>query len=209
MTNFGYIKSTLDGTEYDYTPNKSLAIPDSYSYLGNLPKVIDQGAYSICVPCSVSAFLNWREGIKDGDTKDIDVRLFDIYDSKTTEGEGMTFKDALHYLKHHGVRTDLGNTKIQSYAMVKSNRGLRCAIFENGPCIAALPVYGEDYGYNPEFWKKTNGTLQGGHAIAVVGYTPEGFIIRNSWGRAFGENGYTLLKNEDFRYFMEVWTIVA
>lgn len=151
MTNFGYIKSELDGSEFEYESNKTLSIPDNYSYLGNLPKVIDQGAYSICVPCSISAYLNWREGIKDGNTKDVDVRLFDIYNSKTTDGEGMTFKDAFRYLKHHGVKTDLGNTKIQSYAMIKNQLALKNAIFENGPCVAALPVYGINYGYNPEF----------------------------------------------------------
>src|SRR5438128_2460864 len=34
-------------------------------------------------------------------------------------------------------------------------------------------------------------TARGGHAIAVVGYTATGrFIIRNSWGPAWGDNGF-------------------
>jgi len=28
------------------------------------------------------------------------------------------------------------------------------------------------------------------HAVLVVGYTPEYFIIRNSWGPDWGEDGY-------------------
>lgn len=34
------------------------------------------------------------------------------------------------------------------------------------------------------------GTTRGGHAIAVVGYTADHFIIRNSWGTAWGDKGF-------------------
>ncbi|MDB5469779.1 MAG: hypothetical protein JWR84_1339 [Caulobacter sp.] len=33
-------------------------------------------------------------------------------------------------------------------------------------------------------------TANGGHAVALVGYTPEGFIVRNSWGDDWGQGGY-------------------
>jgi len=33
-------------------------------------------------------------------------------------------------------------------------------------------------------------TARGGHAIAVVGYTPDRFIIRNSWGVRWGDEGF-------------------
>jgi hypothetical protein len=34
------------------------------------------------------------------------------------------------------------------------------------------------------------GTVRGGHAVALVGYTPDRFIVRNSWGTAWGDKGY-------------------
>jgi hypothetical protein len=34
------------------------------------------------------------------------------------------------------------------------------------------------------------GPGRGGHAIAIVGYTPDRFIVRNSWGTAWGDNGF-------------------
>jgi hypothetical protein len=33
-------------------------------------------------------------------------------------------------------------------------------------------------------------TARGGHAVALVGYTPTGFIVRNSWGTHWGDNGF-------------------
>jgi len=33
-------------------------------------------------------------------------------------------------------------------------------------------------------------TAHGGHAVALVGYTPDHFIVRNSWGTGWGDNGF-------------------
>ena len=33
-------------------------------------------------------------------------------------------------------------------------------------------------------------TVRGGHAVAFVGYTPDRFIVRNSWGTAWGDGGF-------------------
>jgi hypothetical protein len=37
--------------------------------------------------------------------------------------------------------------------------------------------------YKPE-------TARGGHAVAVVGYRPGRFIVRNSWGTSWGDKGF-------------------
>ena len=33
-------------------------------------------------------------------------------------------------------------------------------------------------------------TARGGHAFALVGYTPTSFIVRNSWGTSWGDKGF-------------------
>ena len=33
-------------------------------------------------------------------------------------------------------------------------------------------------------------TVRGGHAVALVGYTPDRFIVRNSWGTRWGDKGF-------------------
>ena len=53
---------------------------------------------------------------------------------------------------------------------------------------------------------KRSGSADGGHAIAIVGYTPQGFIIQNSWGTGWGAGGFALLPYEDYlMHATDVW----
>ena len=50
------------------------------------------------------------------------------------------------------------------------------------------------------------GRAESGHAIALVGYTSEGFIVQNSWGKKWGSNGFALLPYEDFMmHVTDLW----
>ena len=42
------------------------------------------------------------------------------------------------------------------------------------------------------------GGPQGGHAFALVGYTPRGFVVQNSWGAAWGTHGFAILPYDDW-----------
>jgi hypothetical protein len=66
-------------------------------------------------------------------------------------------------------------------------------LVNNGPILTRLNV--------DETWMKatdTNGklenylpaTVQGGHAVALVGFRPNEFIVRNSWGTGWGDKGF-------------------
>jgi hypothetical protein len=46
----------------------------------------------------------------------------------------------------------------------------------------------------------------GGHAFVIVGYTPEGFIIQNSWGPGWGTGGLAILTYQDWtENAMDCW----
>jgi hypothetical protein len=46
----------------------------------------------------------------------------------------------------------------------------------------------------------------GGHAFAIVGYTPEGFVVQNSWGKGWGTGGLALLSYQDWtKHAMDCW----
>jgi hypothetical protein len=62
-----------------------------------------------------------------------------------------------------------------------------------GPILTRLNVdktwddADENEGHLETYQKKT---VRGGHAVCLVGYTPEYFIVRNSWGTNWGDEGF-------------------
>ena len=202
---FGFTPSKIDGSERIFNGNEKIELPEKYTYKTYLPKVLNQGEESICVPCTISAYLNWKENLKNGKIIDNKISLSEIYNSRTNKGEGMTYKDAFKFLKHNGVNSKNGVLTIKLYGMILNPLNLKYAIVTNGPCCGALPVYSEE----KEFWKKRKyDKLLGYHAISIVGYDNDGFFIRNSWGENFGDKGYTYIKNEDMDLMVEIWTII-
>lgn len=207
MVNFGFIPSKIDGTEHTFSVAKEIKLPDVYSYVKYLPKVLNQGSKPICVPCSVSCFINWRKNLDgNGNKLDYNVNLNQIYDSRSNRDDGMTFKEAFKFLRYNGVKTDFGVAKIGEYAQITSVLQAKQALIINGPCIGGLPVYNTN---RDNFWNKySDDSYIGGHAVALVGYNKNGFIIRNSWGEGYGKNGYSILSYEDFEKFFELWTVI-
>lgn len=203
MFNSGFIKSTIDGSEFKYDLIDE-GLPKEYSYKKNLPIVLDQGQYPICVPCSISALLEYKLSLKSGIKKTSNFELFDIYNSKTTYGEGMTCKEAFDYVIKNGAAYHNGNIKLSKYFIINNIISLRHAIYNNGPCVLVLPVY--DTSVN-EFWKRS-GKCEGYHAVSVVGYDENGFIIRNSWGDTYGYDGYAYITNRDINAAIEIWTLI-
>ena len=50
------------------------------------------------------------------------------------------------------------------------------------------------------------GRADRGHAVAIVGYTAQGFLIQNSWGPEWGAEGFALLPYEDYMlHAVDVW----
>lgn len=205
MFNSGFIPSIFDGTEKTFSAPKNMGIPKEFSYKKYLPGTVDQGQYPTCVPCSLSAHINYLINLETGSEKDNKIDIHGIYSKKTTDGDGMQFTDAFDILKKDGVKTKRGIFKIGQPMRVMNALSLKFAIVANGPCVGALPVYNST-GVD-EFWNPKNGNLEGYHAISIVGYNEKGFIIRNSWGSSYGKDGYAFLPNEHMNLFLEIWTI--
>jgi hypothetical protein len=205
LKNLGLIPSRIDGSEIVFSCPKGNEIPKKYSYRNVLPQVLNQGKLSICVPCSLSAYLNWKANLNLSTDDDNSIDLFEIYNSRTNKGSGMTYKDAFRFLRHTGVDSAIGKLKIGTYGKVETEKDLKFALIANGPCFGALPVYNDSC----EFWiKKKDEKLDGYHAISIIGYNEDGFIIRNSWGKSFCDEGNTIIKYSDFKLLLEIWTVI-
>jgi C1A family cysteine protease len=101
---------------------------------------------------------------------------------KLYDGEVATF---------YAISTQL---KIAAYFNLGTNLSdWRQWIAHNGPILTRLNVdstwdnatqtKGRMTTYRPA-------TVRGGHAVALVGYTSRGFIVRNSWGTSWGDKGF-------------------
>ncbi|MCG6154184.1 C1 family peptidase [Rubinisphaera margarita] len=102
-------------------------------------------------------------------------------------------------------------------------RDMHAALAESGILYMTLMVHEgwqQPGPHSQEFVYVDNGNLRrldlpviarkgralGGHAVAIVGYTPEGFVIQNSWGTDWGNGGFALLPYEDYMlHATDVW----
>jgi hypothetical protein len=50
-------------------------------------------------------------------------------------------------------------------------------------------------------WRYSSSQQAQGHAITIVGYNTNGFIIKNSWGKSWGDNGYATVSYDYHRLF--------
>jgi C1A family cysteine protease len=88
--------------------------------------------------------------------------------------------------------------KITSYFNLSFNHGgsvvsWRRWLASNGPLLTRLDVDrtwddATDNGGNMDVYKPN--TTRGGHAVSIVGYTADRFIVRNSWGTTWGDKGF-------------------
>jgi Papain family cysteine protease len=89
---------------------------------------------------------------------------------------------------------------------------LQAALVESDAVLASAWVH---RGWQHESLSPARGRLRtirwqravtGLHAFAIVGYTPDGFIIQNSWGPRWGSAGYALLTYDDwFENRQDAW----
>lgn len=69
---------------------------------------------------------------------------------------------------------------------------MKQALADGGPFQATMLVYGDFFEYAGGVYTHTYGSLEGAHAVTIVGYDDKGgyWIAKNSWGTGWGENGW-------------------
>lgn len=73
------------------------------------------------------------------------------------------------------------------------------AALKKGPLVTTLNVYADFMTYADGVYKHVGGEPLGGHAVSIVGYddTQRAWLIRNSWGPEWGENGFGWVSWDD------------
>jgi C1A family cysteine protease len=203
--------SELDGLE------KTVSLTNVETFekfnLKNLTGIVNQGSTPKCVSVCLSDMVKYK--INTGLYKSI--KFSDDYFFKTRSNkneEGMSPKEAFNILYKTGISTNPSeeSLKCSLYAMVKNTfnniedyiKLLKQTIICNGPVLIALPCYDESI----TFWKSSSSSPNYYHAVQLVGYDKDGFVLKNSWGTEFGNSGYCTLSYLDINYIKEAWVLI-
>lgn len=200
-------------------------LPKIVDHRNKLQPIRNQGEQGSCAAQTAACMKEWQEYYDVGFNKYMSPQF--IYNNRTNQdSEGMYGRDVMIILSKLGscseetypyytlelpqdisksVKEEAMKYKIKSYAQIKTIEGLKKALYINGPCYISFPVYN----HSDTMWKPKNGEKrQGGHAMTIVGYNEEGFIIRNSWGPYWSNNGYCTYTYSDWGSHWEIWTTI-
>jgi C1A family cysteine protease len=121
---------------------------------------------------------------------------------------GWNFPPALDFCKNTGIALESafpytpGNqsckpgltsyVKITNWTSVLSVADRKNTLAAKGPMVAGLAIYSDFYSYRSGIYRRTSNTLEGYHAVSVVGYDDQQqcWICKNSWGLGWGDAGF-------------------
>lgn len=221
----GVLPSPHDPRDHVHEAIRSAAprdLPTSLDLRAKLQPVRDQGSTSTCAAQAAGCIKEYQERLE------VDYQGYFspqfVYNHRSNAPEpgmvGRNVMDILYklgtppeYMYPFGTTTEpsadtirqAANMTIKEYARVETILGLKTALVADGPCYISFPTYNS----GTRMWKPQPGdTSQGGHAMTVVGYDKNGFIIRNSWGDDWGDGGYCTYPYEDWGSHWEIWSTV-
>lgn len=69
-------------------------------------------------------------------------------------------------------------------------RNMQREIWRNGPIVGTVMVYSDLYKHENGVYRVGSGArFRGGHAVVIVGWTEDAWIVKNSWGIKWPKNG--------------------
>jgi hypothetical protein len=215
-------RSPFDARDYKAsTIYPKIILPEIIDYRKDMFAIRDQAGQGACVAMAGSAMKEWQEKF-DSFINDYLSPQFIYNNREDPNSEGMYMRNLMGILLNKGVCSEASypylsfkpiteaiykealNYIIKNYASIDTIDELKTALYVNGPCVIAVPVYN----FSERMWKQNAGDVfLGGHAMCICGYNKGGFIIRNSWGRFdWGQEGYCIFPYEDWGCQWEVWT---
>lgn len=219
---FGLIPSPYDSRDYGLIMrgNWGSDVQDEFS-LGTL-EIKDQGSQQTCAAHVMSEIIEYHNFKQNGSYSKFSTDF--VYGSREPDeflNEGMYLRDALKIINKKGdvLYSDLpGNTdvltatkkvsshpellekalpnRITSYYKINSINELKFAIQNHGPVAAGMYWYNHSTLKNGIYtYKHGDGYI--GHAVMIVGWNEKGFIVQNSWGRRWGNQGTFIIPFEN------------
>ena len=216
---FGCIPSPVDVRDYKINAGSiTTSLPEEFE-LDFKHRIKDQGMINSCVAHATSSILEYHSGMKNVLSTNF---IYGIQHQECDHDEpGMYLRDACKIVNKYGDMLDKdcpGNDevprswsiaekalkdaekslaaakyKIRSYYSCRTPNDIKYALFNYGPVLICIKWH-EKYDINEGNVITFNQTTDFGyHAIMIYGWTQEGFLCQNSWGKRFGKDGCFVL----------------
>jgi C1A family cysteine protease len=200
-------------------PAPSLPASFDWRASGGVTSVKDQGNCGSCWAFSSVGQLEALLKIKTGVTYDLSEQFLVSCETNNYGCDGGYMDRVYAYLKSTGT-PDESCFKYQAADVACSNRcsnwaqlvkkihsytwvcksslnttNIKNAIYTNGPLTVTMDVYNDFFSYSSGCYSHVTGAYAGGHAVLIVGWTSDNcWIVKNSWGPGWGEQGYFKIK---------------
>ena len=221
--------------------------PNTLDLRNNIGPVRDQGTLGSCASFASSAMKEWQERIEGNfngylspayiyinrrNLPQEGMYLSDVCDILANKGtctessynySNLTSNPNPNNIKPNNLPSNVikeaNKYRTSNSVLIETINDLKTAFYLHGPCIMGVLIY---YPMNKHMWVPTDPNnldtnWAGGHAMAIVGYNNNGFIIRNSWSErwnpqnTYDMRGHDYLPYEHFKYLTfdyggEVWS---
>ena len=203
-------------------PRLSNELPETFNMSRDFGPARDQGSDRTCAAFTAACIKERHERHNIGAGEYMSPQF--VYDNRVNQDtSGMYSRDVMKILNKIGILpenefpyhsyTEISQThletaskyRIKGYGSIHTIDALKESLYNNGPALISVPVYN----YGKHMWKPEGSQqMLGGHAMAIMGWNAEGFIIRNSWGTKWQSNGYTVFPYTHWGMQWEIWTAV-
>lgn len=101
--------------------------------------------------------------------------------------------------------------KVKAHAQLLSVTEAKQALVNAGPIEAGFNVYEDFLAYKSGVYRRNSENFVGGHAVKVIGYGKDNdgteyWIVANSWGTVWGEEGFFRIAFGECAFESQLWT---
>ena len=212
-------------------------LPDTYSLIPYLPPIQEKHLRGMCVAETIATIIDFKQYKREHNRNYghpfsiyndrmspwyIHNQRKGRYSSDPKKRKGMYPKDALEIVRQngicperiHGPYHDIITEKIRNYAkkvriseyyQIRSMNEMKRSIFRYGPCLISFRIYNTDTSF--PWIKRDRDKYLSGHSMAVVGWNKDSFIVRNTWGNKWQNNGYCHYPFSQWGLHKSIWVI--